>query len=176
MWTPLISIPPPRLQHIEYAKTKSYATHRREDPDWVPPTSIYVQNTPNARLANGAGEKRQRDDPMDEDAREVKRDRTSKDADDDDDDDEEMEIEDDEDAPVKPANTANGAQICILSPLRRGSCPVQYRPDTSCNTTAVSTANVPQFTARGHRRCISGPFSTVRTSFSCVPLTRVPLT
>lgn len=116
MWTPLISIPPPRLQHIEYAKTKSYATHRREDPDWVPPTSIYVQNTPNARLANGAGEKRQRDDPMDEDAREVKRDRTSKDADDDDDDDEEMEIEDDEDAPVKPANTANGAQICILSP------------------------------------------------------------
>ncbi|KAI0774094.1 RNA-binding domain-containing protein [Fomes fomentarius] len=92
--------------HIEYAKTKSYATHRKEDPDWVPPTSIYVQNTPNDRLANGAGEKRQRDDPMDEDAREVKRDRTSKDVDDDDD--EEMEIEDDEDAPVKPANTANG--------------------------------------------------------------------
>lgn len=103
--------PPARApQHIEYAKTKSYATLRREDPDFVPPTSIHVKNAPNGKLAsaaagaNGAGEKRQRDDRMDEDAREVKRERTDKDSDDD----EEMEIEDDEDG-ARPSGSANGA-------------------------------------------------------------------
>ncbi|TBU48988.1 RNA-binding domain-containing protein [Dichomitus squalens] len=90
--------------HIEYAKTKSYATLRREDPDFVPPTSIYVKNAPNGKLANGgAGEKRTRDDRMDEDAREVKRERTDKD--DEDDDDEEMEIEDDDEGPRQGGST-----------------------------------------------------------------------
>ncbi|KAI0723113.1 RNA-binding domain-containing protein [Earliella scabrosa] len=107
--------------HIEYAKTKSYATHRREDPDWVPPTSIHVKNAPNSKSANGAGEKRQRDDRMDEDVRELKRERTDKD--DDDDDDEEMEIEDDEDAPAKPASSANGQiPTAIQQPSARLMC------------------------------------------------------
>ncbi|EJF62786.1 RNA-binding domain-containing protein [Dichomitus squalens LYAD-421 SS1] len=96
--------------HIEYAKTKSYATLRREDPDFVPPTSIYVKNAPNGKLANGgAGEKRTRDDRMDEDAREVKRERTDKD--DEDDDDEEMEIEDDDEGPRQGGST-NGSRQC----------------------------------------------------------------
>ncbi|RDX53617.1 RNA-binding domain-containing protein [Polyporus arcularius HHB13444] len=92
--------------HIEYAKTKSYATLRREDPDFVPPTSIHAKDAPDGRLAavaNGAGEKRQRDDRMDEDARESKRERTDKD----DSDDEEMEIEDDEEV-ARPSGSANG--------------------------------------------------------------------
>ena len=104
--------PPARApQHIEYAKTKSYATLRREDPDFVPPTSIHVKNAPNGKLAaaaagaNSAGEKRQRDDRMDEDAREVKREKT----DNSDDDGEEMEIEDDDEG-QKQAAPANGAQ------------------------------------------------------------------
>ncbi|KAI1786692.1 RNA-binding domain-containing protein [Ganoderma leucocontextum] len=92
--------------HIEYAKTKSYATLRREDPGFVPPTSIHVKNAPTGRLANGAsGEKRLRDDRMDEDAREVKRERT--DREEDEDDDEEMEIEDDDEGP-KQGGSANG--------------------------------------------------------------------
>ncbi|KAI0677069.1 RNA-binding domain-containing protein [Trametes maxima] len=92
---------PRPLQHIEYAKTKSYATLRREDPNFVPPTSIHVKNAPNGRALNGSGaEKRQRDDRMDEDGREFKREKTN----DSDDDGEEMEIEDDDDSPKQPSN------------------------------------------------------------------------
>ena len=82
------------IQHIEYAKTKSWATLKRENPDFVPPTSVHAQNTA-ARLGNGVsalGDKRSRDERMDDDAREAKRERT-----DDDSDAEEMEIDDEED-------------------------------------------------------------------------------
>ncbi|KAH9849966.1 RNA-binding domain-containing protein [Lenzites betulinus] len=89
--------------HIEYAKTKSYATLRREDPSFVPPTSIHLKNAPNARALNGS-EKRQRDDRMDEDARESKREKT----DNSDDDGEEMEIEDDDDVAAKQPAPSNG--------------------------------------------------------------------
>ncbi|KAI0772063.1 RNA-binding domain-containing protein [Trametes elegans] len=88
--------------HIEYAKTKSYATLRREDPNFVPPTAIHTQNAQGARPNGAAAEKRQRDDRMDEDVRDSKRERTA-----DSDDGEEMEIEDDEDG-AKSAAPANG--------------------------------------------------------------------
>lgn len=105
--------PPPPLQHIEYAKTKSYATLRREDPSFVPPTSIHLKNAPNARALNGS-EKRQRDDRMDEDARESKREKT----DNSDDDGEEMEIEDDDDVAAKQPAPSNGMSLaCLLRAL-----------------------------------------------------------
>ena len=97
------------MQHIEYAKSKSYATLRHEDPDFVPPTSVHVKNAPNGGrlLTNGAGEKRPRgDERMDEDARDVKRERTARDADDSDD--EEMEIEDDDEQ--QQQQTGSGKQ------------------------------------------------------------------
>ncbi|KAH9853579.1 hypothetical protein C2E23DRAFT_821924 [Lenzites betulinus] len=106
MSSPLIptrAIPPPPLQHIEYAKPKSYATLRREDPSFVPPTSIHLKNAPNARALNGS-EKRQQDDRMDEDARESKRQKT----DNSDDDGEEMEIEDDDNVAAKQPAPSNG--------------------------------------------------------------------
>ncbi|THH31319.1 hypothetical protein EUX98_g2898 [Antrodiella citrinella] len=84
--------------HITYAKSKSYATMRKEDPNFVPPTSVHAKDTA-ARMGNGAlsgSEKRQRgDDRMDEDEPEAKKEKT---AEADDDDGEEMEIEEDEDA------------------------------------------------------------------------------
>ncbi|KAI0353474.1 RNA-binding domain-containing protein [Trametes cingulata] len=96
--------------HIEYAKSKSYATLRKEDPNFVPPTSIHAKNAPNARALNGSSaEKRQRDDRMDDDAREVKRERTENS----DDEGEEMEIEDDEEG-AKQAAPANGAPVACL--------------------------------------------------------------
>ncbi|KAH8106007.1 RNA-binding domain-containing protein [Cristinia sonorae] len=87
--------------HISYAKTKSYATMRKDDPNFVPPTSVHAKNTIERLGANAlAGpEKRQRDDRMDEDGRETKREKTA----DDDDEGEEMEIEDDEDSGGKSA-------------------------------------------------------------------------
>ncbi|EIW61447.1 RNA-binding domain-containing protein [Trametes versicolor FP-101664 SS1] len=104
--------------HIEYAKTKSYATLRREDPNFVPPTSIHVKNAPNARGLNGA-EKRQRDDRMDEDARESKREKT----DNSDDDGEEMEIEDDDEGAAKQAAPANGQiPAAVQQPSARLMC------------------------------------------------------
>ncbi|THG98207.1 hypothetical protein EW026_g3944 [Hermanssonia centrifuga] len=89
--------------HIEYAKTKSYATMKKEDPNFVPPTSLHAKDTI-ARLGNGViggSEKRPREDRMDEDERESKREKTEEE-----DDGEEMEIEDDEEPGTKGKNGA----------------------------------------------------------------------
>lgn len=74
---------------------------RKDDLNFVPPTSVHAKNTIERLGANAlAGpEKRQRDDRMDEDGRETKREKTA----DDDDEGEEMEIEDDEDSGGKSA-------------------------------------------------------------------------
>ena len=55
---------------------------KKEDPSFVPPTSIHARETV-ARLGNGAlsGEKRAREDRMDEDTREPKRERVDDDSD-----------------------------------------------------------------------------------------------
>ncbi|KAI0082467.1 RNA-binding domain-containing protein [Panus rudis PR-1116 ss-1] len=86
--------------HIQYAKTRSYATLKREDPNFVPPTSFHARETM-SRLGPGAigvSEKRPRDDTMDVDERANKKEKA-----DDDDDGEEMEIEDDEEQAAKQA-------------------------------------------------------------------------
>ncbi len=124
------------------------------------PTSIYVKNEPNGRLAPGAaGEKRMRDDRMDEDAREVKRERTEKEEEDDDD--EEMEIEDDDEGP-KQGGSANGAWPPNLDDARTRLKLVGDRTNTNHEPAAVSAACVPQPSTRGHGRRISGPVPTVR--------------
>ena len=126
----------------------------------MPPTSIHVKNAPNGRLANGgAGEKRARDDRMDEDAREVKRERTERD--DDDGDDEEMEIEDDDEGP-KQGVSANGAQPANLDGASTRLTLVGDRTNTSRQPTAVSSAYVSQPSTRSHGRRISGALPTVR--------------
>ena len=76
---------------------------KKEDPEFVPPTSVHAQDTV-ARLGNGAlanGEKRGREDKADESERQAKREKTD---DDDDDDGEEMEIDDEEEAVGKGKN------------------------------------------------------------------------
>ncbi|KAL6299727.1 RNA-binding domain-containing protein [Sparassis latifolia] len=76
--------------HIQYAKTKSYATMQREDPSFVPPSKLPNASAAAGKLTNGA-EKRRREDRTDEDGREAKREKNS-----DEEDGEEMEIEEDE--------------------------------------------------------------------------------
>ncbi|KAJ7095331.1 hypothetical protein B0H15DRAFT_106241 [Mycena belliarum] len=74
--------------HIAYAKSKSYATSRKEDPSFVPPTSA---NASALIMQNGRAEKkRQREEEAAEGERKAKRDKGG------DDDDEEMELEDDD--------------------------------------------------------------------------------
>ncbi|EIN10918.1 RNA-binding domain-containing protein [Punctularia strigosozonata HHB-11173 SS5] len=75
---------------IQYAKTKSYATLKKEDPNFVPPNPAHAPQG-----VFSASEKRGREDDS-ENIRPVKKEKQ-----DDGSDDEEMEIEDDDDAPPK---------------------------------------------------------------------------
>jgi U2 small nuclear ribonucleoprotein B'' len=74
-------------QRINYAKSKSWATLRREDPYFVPPTSANVRQPP---IQNGAAQKRQREDDKADGLPRSKREKV------DDDDAEEMEIDEEE--------------------------------------------------------------------------------
>ncbi|KZT38361.1 RNA-binding domain-containing protein [Sistotremastrum suecicum HHB10207 ss-3] len=85
--------------HIEYAKTKSHAILKREDPSFVPPSALRAQAHPPTHLLAKQKEltlteskKRSRDD--DTDGRATKKDKSDRDEDG-----EEMEIEEDETAP-----------------------------------------------------------------------------
>ncbi|KIY51623.1 RNA-binding domain-containing protein [Fistulina hepatica ATCC 64428] len=78
---------------IAYAKTRSYATSRREDPDFVPPNSVHASD-----IIKNKELKRTRDeDAAHVEARAAKREKAAEH------DDEEMEIDDDEDASASRA-------------------------------------------------------------------------
>ncbi|KAF8639435.1 hypothetical protein AX16_010290 [Volvariella volvacea WC 439] len=79
--------------HIDYAKTKSYATLKREDPNFVPPTSVHASSLLNQKL-----EKRLRED--DADGRAVKREKG-------DDEEEEMEIDDEDESTPQQSKTTS---------------------------------------------------------------------
>ncbi|KAJ7498976.1 hypothetical protein FB451DRAFT_1384727 [Mycena latifolia] len=97
--------------HIDYAKTKSYATSRKEDPSFVPPTSA---NASALIMQNGRAEKkRQREEEAAEGERKAKRDKA-------DDDDEEMELEDEEDH--QQNGTASGEPVPVAHPTTRLLC------------------------------------------------------
>ncbi|KAI0321799.1 hypothetical protein OF83DRAFT_157437 [Amylostereum chailletii] len=78
---------------IQYAKTKSHSTLRREDPNFVPP------NTPAARVA--ASKRPREDEDMDDGTTRNKREK----ADDNDDDGEEMDMDEDDEPGQKTAST-----------------------------------------------------------------------
>ncbi|KAG1820242.1 uncharacterized protein BJ212DRAFT_1458191 [Suillus subaureus] len=89
---------------ITYAKSKSYATSRREDPNFVPPTSVHA-NQDLAMLAKvtvSTTDKRRRDGDMADGQPKPKREKSEDDSDG-----EEMEIDEDEEpAPqLKPLAT-----------------------------------------------------------------------
>ena len=88
-------------QRIQYAKTKSYATSKRDDPNFVPPSVVNARAA--ASLAGPSSDKRAREEDGAADGRPVKKEKSRGD----DDDDEEMEIEEDEDA-APPGMSAAG--------------------------------------------------------------------
>ncbi|KAL0577720.1 hypothetical protein V5O48_004269 [Marasmius crinis-equi] len=78
--------------HIDYAKTKSYATSRREDPNFVTPNAA---NASNLLRQNGTGDKKRlRDEDTADGQPQQKKERS-------DSDDEEMEIDDDDETPAQ---------------------------------------------------------------------------
>ncbi|KAG6812328.1 hypothetical protein H0H92_003412 [Tricholoma furcatifolium] len=103
--------------HIDYAKTKSYATSRKEDPSFVAPTSIHASSV----LSQGA--KRHRGDDTADGERSAKREKSEEDE-------EEMEIDDEEEP----------AQIHILSLLEASTIP---NPSQQVSARLLCT-NLPQ--------------------------------
>ncbi|KAJ8086552.1 hypothetical protein AAF712_002035 [Marasmius tenuissimus] len=83
--------------HIDYAKTKSYATSRREDPSFVAPNSANASALIGRQ--NGTDKKRARDDDDADDQPQQKKEKG-------DSDDEEMEIDDDDEPPAQ--NSTSG--------------------------------------------------------------------
>ncbi|KAJ4466546.1 hypothetical protein J3R30DRAFT_3311057 [Lentinula aciculospora] len=91
--------------HIDYAKTKSYATSRRDDPNFVPPNAANASSLiQNSALDND--KKRQRD-ADDEVGRQTKREKAESD--------DEMEIDDDEDDDSGPQPNGGPAAGVIPS-------------------------------------------------------------
>ncbi|KAJ7744494.1 hypothetical protein DFH07DRAFT_869799 [Mycena maculata] len=95
--------------HIDYAKSKSYATSRKEDPSFVPPTSA---NASALLVQKGRAEKRQREEDAAEGERKAKRDKA-------DDDDEEMELEDDDE---QSQNGQTSGEVPVSHPTARLLC------------------------------------------------------
>lgn len=97
------------VQHIDYAKSKSYATLRREDPLFVPPNSVHAHS---GAIQNGritiSSDKRQRDDDTEDGERQSKREKA------DEDDEEEMEIDEDEESALPSASTLTSGTSLYL--------------------------------------------------------------
>ncbi|KZP32879.1 RNA-binding domain-containing protein [Athelia psychrophila] len=90
--------------HIDYAKSKSWATLKREDPAFVAPNSAHAtQAAQHAGRITISSDKRPRDEEMADGERQTKQQKA------DDDDDEEMEIDDEEEAgqPSAPFTSAS---------------------------------------------------------------------
>lgn len=79
---------------VSYAKTKSYATSRREDPDFVPPTSVHARPEVSTigKVTVSSLDKRLRTDDSTPDEPQSKREKSEDDSEG-----EEMEIDEDED-------------------------------------------------------------------------------
>lgn len=100
------------MQHINYAKSKSYATLKREDPNFVQPNSANASQRvlQNERITISS-DKRQRDEEEEEE-RQAKREKG------DEDDEEEMEIDEDEESAHPATSTlSSGTSLYLTSSI-----------------------------------------------------------
>ncbi|RDB22786.1 U2 small nuclear ribonucleoprotein B'' [Hypsizygus marmoreus] len=96
--------------HIDYAKSKSYATSRREDPSFVPPTAA------NASALVTQNAKREREDEAADGEPNAKREKSEEEE-------EEMEIDDEEEsAQPKVANASDAVLPSVQYPSARLLC------------------------------------------------------
>lgn len=127
------------IQRITYAKSKSYATSRREDPKFVPPTSVHARPELSqiGKLTVSSADKRQRDDDTTDDHPNAKREKSQEDSSD-----EEMEIDEDEEnvQNVKPLGMHDCRGVHRNSPL------ILQRNHACTCTTAVCTSAMYEFT------------------------------
>jgi len=134
------------FQRISYAKTKSHATLRREDPNFVPPRLVHTDRLPSNQI-NG---KRSREGGAADDERTLKREKS-------DDSDEEMEIDDDEDEDSSKTPNKTLCTSCRIIRILWLHDTYSKSGNTLHNTPAgVNTYCTPamhESTRRGHRRC-----------------------
>lgn len=123
---------------MDYAKTKSYATLRREDPSFVPPTSANA-STLAAQNGKVTEKKRQRDEELADGERRAKREKPEEDE-------EEMEI-DDEEEPAQPNGKYCTSSylsllpaICFMSFSEAGTIP----PPVQQPSARLLCTNLPQ--------------------------------
>lgn len=148
------------LQHIDYAKSKSWATLKREDPAFVAPNSAHAtQAAQHAGRITISSDKRPRDEEMADGERQTKQQKA------DDDDDEEMEIDDEEEAgqPSAPFTSGTSAYLpnrhMLVLRHRAGSLCASHFPATHLAITMYKSA------ARGHRLRAHYIAGTVSTSY-----------
>ena len=128
------------MQRITYAKSKSYATSRREDPNFVPPTSVHANEDVALlqKVTVSSTDKRRRDEDMADGQPKSKREKSEDDSDG-----EEMEIDEDEDTapPIKPLG------MPYISPYERCShnfIVANIPPPTQHPSTRLLCTNLPQ--------------------------------
>lgn len=139
------------IQHIDYARTKSWATLRKEDPTFIPPTSANA-----SQLATRNGEKRQRDEDMSDGEPQAKREKA-------DDDEEEMEIDDEEEQASANSKPGLSYHLALMRHLPYNKSPGSLY--SSACTTSNAKITVHKFTARSDRRCALSPLLPVRNLF-----------
>ena len=135
------------MQHIDYAKSKSFATLKRDDPTFVPPNAVNAHQGPtqNGRITISS-EKRQRDDDADDVGRQAKREKG------DDEDDEEMEIDEDEDD--RPSTITITSSTSLYLNISLVADFKNYFPESGRPVyfgTTNSTVTVYKSTSGGHR-------------------------
>ncbi|KAH7908495.1 hypothetical protein BJ138DRAFT_1174154 [Hygrophoropsis aurantiaca] len=111
---------------INYAKSKSYATSRREDPNFVPPTSIHARQNapPTGKITISTIDKRQRDEDTADGQPQPKRERSEEE-----DSDEEMEIDDDEETGQQARTSACMPSIQLSARLMCTNLPQEVTDD-----------------------------------------------
>lgn len=145
------------VQRISYAKTKSYATSRREDPEFVPPTSVHARPDV-ARIGKftvSSLDKRQRTEDSADGQPQAKRDKSQDDSDDG----EEMEIDEDEE---KEQHRGSGMSTSSIYQWENSftTCPRSRHPHR--NTAPSCIPIMYESTTRSDRRRPFGSVPAVR--------------
>jgi len=143
------------LQRISYAKTKSHATLRREDPNFIPPNLSHASSAKRLREAEESNVR-------------AKRERV-------DDDDEEMDIDDEEEeAGSSAATTSNSASCIIFYCTQLLNCVYIITFDHPFSTSAA-LQQVALFKPPpgGHKWCPGSIISTVRIDGSHLLAVRI---
>jgi hypothetical protein len=127
-------------KHISYAKSKSYATLRREDPNFILPSFAHASTAKRVREAEDLNVRAKREKAADEDG-------------------EEMDIEDDDEpGPTAPSTSNSMPCHCYHVPLRN-DCMFGFPFSTSAAVQQIALCKPP---AGDHQWCLGSIVPTVR--------------